>query len=260
MTQEIFHRSTLIFGTAKMQKLAQTRIIIFGLGGVGSWCAESLVRTGIQQLTIVDSDTVVPTNINRQLMATTQTVGQIKVLALKKRLLEINPNAQIQAIQKVYSKDNFQEFELDSYDFIIDAIDSLANKIHLIHTATKTRATFISSMGAALRIDPTRVKVDTFWQIRGCPLARRLRKMLRKNQRPAKDFLCVYSDEVLENQEFALSEDANKIMHPEVVNSDLTTHDWSDTKAIINGSLAHVTGIFGLTLAGLVLQELYNKQ
>ena len=114
--------------------------------GVGSWCAESLIRTGITQLTMVDCDRVCITNVNRQLMATSKNIGQVKTDALKERLLDINPDAQITAIQKKYSEENATEFDLHTYDVIIDAIDSMSSKIHLIQEATKTKALFISSM------------------------------------------------------------------------------------------------------------------
>ena len=163
----IFQRTELLLGKSFIEKAAEKRVIIFGIGGVGSWCAESLVRSGIRQLTIVDSDRVCVTNVNRQLMATTKTVGQVKTDILRDRLLEINPKAQINAVQKIYSPETSESFELESYDFIIDAIDSLSNKVHLIQTATKTDATFFSSMGAALKMDPTRIKVAEFWKVAG---------------------------------------------------------------------------------------------
>ena len=118
----IFRRSELLLGSEAMQRLAAKRVIIFGVGGVGSWCAESLIRSGIHHLTIVDSDRVCITNINRQLMATTLTVGQVKVDALKERLLSINPSADIITIEKVFNEETADTFDLDSYDYIIDAI------------------------------------------------------------------------------------------------------------------------------------------
>src|ERR1035437_4532767 len=124
----IFQRTELLFGKEKMEEIASKKVIIFGIGGVGSWCAESLIRSGIHFLTIVDSDRICITNINRQLHATTLTVGEVKTDALKKRLLEINPNAQITAIQKIYNADSRDSFQLGGYDYIIDAIDSLSNK------------------------------------------------------------------------------------------------------------------------------------
>ena len=127
-TPAIFRRSELLLGTEIMERIAKKRVIIFGVGGVGSWCAESLIRSGISQMTIVDSDLVCITNINRQLMATTKTVGHVKVEALKERLLTINPQAQITALQRIFSQETAAEFGLDDYDYIIDAIDSLKDR------------------------------------------------------------------------------------------------------------------------------------
>ena len=132
INQAIFSRSQLLLGEEAMERIAQKRVIIFGVGGVGSWCAEALVRTGIGRLTIVDADKVSTTNINRQLMATTKTVGQVKVDALKERLLSINPKAEITALQKIFTEETAPEFHLEDYDYIIDAIDSLKDKAALI--------------------------------------------------------------------------------------------------------------------------------
>ena len=196
----IFRRSELLLGDEAMERIAQKRVIIFGVGGVGSWCAESLVRSGIRQLTIVDSDRVCITNINRQLMATTKTVGQVKVDALRERLLCINPSAEITALQQIFSEETADSFALDSYDFIIDAIDSLKDKAALILLACRTKAKFFSSMGAALKMDPTRIKVTEFWKVQGDPLARALRKKFKSQGKyPKRKFQCVFSDELLTN-------------------------------------------------------------
>ena len=145
----IFNRTSLLLGDDVMGDIYQKRVIIFGLGGVGSWCAESLVRSGIKELVLVDSDRVCVTNVNRQLMATTKTVGQVKVEVLKNRLFEINPHANIVALQDIYEEANTDKFQLDTFDYIIDAIDSLENKMQLLWHATRTKATVFSSMGAA---------------------------------------------------------------------------------------------------------------
>jgi len=134
----MFQRCELLLGTEAMERIAQKRVIIFGVGGVGSWCAESLVRSGIRHLTIVDSDRVCITNVNRQLMATMKTVGQVKVDALKEHLLSINPKAEITALQKIFTAETAEEFHLEDYDYIIDAIDSLKDKALLILMATNT--------------------------------------------------------------------------------------------------------------------------
>lgn len=215
-----------------MSRIAEKRVIIFGVGGVGSWCAESLVRSGIRKLTIVDSDCVSVTNINRQLMATTKTVGQVKVDALKERLLAINPSAEITALQQVFSADTASQFGLEGYDYIIDAIDSLKDKALLILLACQSKAKLFSSMGAALKLDPTRIKTAEFWKVTGDPLARALRNRFKRDKQfPKRKFQCVFSDELLENKKPIDPEDKG------------------------NGSIVHITAIFGLMLSGLVVQD-----
>ena len=230
--QEIFLRSELLLGNVTMERMARKRVIIFGVGGVGSWCAESLVRSGIRQLAIVDSDCVCASNINRQLMATTQTVGQEKVEVLRERLLTINPSAEITAMQKVFCEQTADDFALNTYDYVIDAIDSLKDKVTLILTATQLPATkLFSSMGAALKLDPTRIKVTEFWKVQGDPLARALRKRFKsKGVYPGRKFMCVCSDEVTQ------ASNGEK------------------------GSLVHITAIFGFMLAALVVQDVHSQQ
>lgn len=259
----IFQRTELLLGKDKMTEIGQQKVIIFGVGGVGSWCAESLIRSGIRHLTIVDSDRVCVTNINRQVIATTQTVGQVKTEVLKKRLLEVNPKAEITALQMIYNKETHDSFQLDTFDYIIDAIDSLENKLYLIRMATQTKATFFSSMGAALKMDPTRVKVAEFWKVDGCPLGSILRKKTRREGVLAKKFLCVYSDELLENKGASSSCGTEKCLCPKAKNgpgdADLLNHEWCSLKAKINGTTSHIPAIFGFTLAGLVTQAINNN-
>lgn len=257
---KIFQRTELLLGQSYIARAAQTRVIIFGIGGVGSWCAEMLVRSGIGHLTIVDSDKVCVTNINRQLIATTKTVGRVKTEVLKERLLEINPKADISALQQVFSPETCESFILDSYDFIIDAIDSLSNKIHLIQQATKTKAVLFSSMGAALKLDPTRMKVAEFWEVQGCPLAAVLRKKIKRLGGTSKKFLCVFSDELLENKGLNESCGTDRCLCPKSNNGqgnpELADHEWCSQKAIINGTTSHMPAMFGMTIAGLVTQEI----
>ena len=230
--QAIFRRAELLFGDEGMSRIAEKRVIIFGVGGVGSWCAESLVRSGIRELTIVDSDCVSVTNINRQLMATTKTVGQVKVDALKERLLTINPSAEITALQQVFNAETASQFGLEEYDYIIDAIDSLKDKALLILLACQTKAKLFSSMGAALKLDPTRIKTAEFWKVTGDPLARALRNRFKRDKQfPKRKFQCVFSDELLENKMPIDPDDKG------------------------NGSIVHITAIFGMMLAGLVIQD-----
>lgn len=265
LEQQIFHRSRLLMGDAPLQRLHDIRVILFGVGGVGSWCAESLVRSGVKHLTIVDSDRVNISNVNRQLMATTETVGQVKVEVLKERLLSINPEAEITAIQDIYNAENSESFRLNEYDVIIDAIDSLAEKAHLLLTASRTDALLYSSMGAALKMDPTRIQVAEFMKVRGCPLGRALRKKMKHQKvRPAKKFLCVYSDEVMPN----LGEADVDGYEPTIAEStttqegreDLLSHNWNERKAQINGTMSHITAMFGFMLAGLIVQHFYKSE
>lgn len=227
--RDIFQRSEILLGAEAMERLAQKRVIVFGVGGVGSWCAEGLVRSGIRQLTIVDSDSVCASNINRQLMATTETVGQVKVEVLRQRLLAINPAAQITAIHEFFTAETADSFHLDSYDYIIDAIDSLKDKALLILMACRSEAKLFSSMGAALKLDPARIKIAEFWKVQGDPLARVLRKRFkREGQFPERKFMCVYSDELVEAQ--------------------------GEGK----GSLVHITAVFGMMLTSMVIRDTLN--
>ena len=261
MARGIFRREELLLGADMMEMIASKRVIIFGVGGVGSWCAESLVRSGIEQLTIVDSDRVCMTNVNRQLMATTKTVGKVKVDVLKERLLDINPAANITAIQDIYSAETAESFHLSSYDYIVDAIDSLKDKADLILRATKTDAKFFASMGAALKMDPTKISVAEFWKVKGCPLAAALRRKFKHNKTfPSKKFQCVYSEELLRNRGENKSCGTSQCLCPKAAEgpgrADLLNHEWCTSKAQINGTIAHTTAIFGFTLAGLLIQDI----
>lgn len=261
----ILNRTALLVGDAAIERIATARVILFGVGGVGSWCAESLVRSGIRNLTIVDSDRVCITNVNRQAMATTSTVGRVKVLALRDRLLDINPAAHINAIQEIFSAETAENFHLEQYDYIVDAIDSLKDKLELILRCTKSEGPlFLSSMGAALKMDPTKVQVSEFWKIDGCPLAATLRRRMRKQKRfPERKFQCVWGPEVLPNLGQPTSCGTHACICPKAPSgdgrADLLNHEWCSSKAQINGSISHITAIFGFTLAGLIIQHLYRQ-
>lgn len=226
-----FQRTELLLGKECMEHLSRVKVIVFGVGGVGSWCIESLVRSGIRHITIVDSDIVCTSNINRQLHATAKTIGQSKTEIMQKRLEEINPDVEVLPLNMRYNEETSSFFNLDSYDYIIDAIDSLSCKAHLIQTATGTNAVFFSSMGAALKMDPSRIKTAEFRKVHGCPLAAALRRKLRKEGMPQKTFTCVFSDELLSNR----------------------------IESNANGTLMHVTASFGLTIAGLVINDVFSK-
>lgn len=255
----IFQRTELLLGPEALERAGRRRVIIFGVGGVGSWCAESLVRSGIVRLTIVDSDRVCTSNINRQLMATTRTVGQAKVEVLRERLLSINPEAEVTAMQKVFNETTAQDFGLEHYDYIVDAIDSLKDKALLILMACHTGARLFSSMGAALKIDPTRVRVAEFWSVQGDPLARALRKRFKKEGRyPRRKFKCVYSDEHLPNKGHGHTCD-EEAPGPTGATATEDNAPWPK-RAQANGTLVHITAIFGFMLAGLVMGDIYKNE
>ena len=227
---EFFSRSEALLGAEAMEALRTKRVILFGVGGVGSWCAEALIRTGLTHLTIVDGDTVQPSNVNRQLPATRETLGRPKVEVLKERLLTINPEAEIVAVFENYFADGKTESGADlkicEYDYVIDAIDSVAAKTDLILCATRTRGVKIfSSMGAALRFDPTKATTGELMSIQGDALARAVRARMKKiGLHPYKKVKCVYSTE-------------------------------QPQQCATRGSLMQVTAVFGCTLASMVIGD-----
>ena len=231
-------RTERLVGAKGTARLAAARVVLFGVGGVGGWCAESLVRTGVGHLTVVDPDVVSPTNLNRQLVATTSALGRPKVEVLRERLLDIAPWADVVARRERYSAPTADAFPLDNFDYVVDAIDSLADKALLIRRATASRARLFSSMGAALKMDPQRIAVTEFWKVKGCPLAAALRRRFkREGLFPARKFQCVYSDELLPN----LGDGA------------------AGEVGLVNGSVAHATGAFGLMLASLVVRDVLGR-
>lgn len=243
----IFGRVELMLGTETLQRLKATKVAIFGLGGVGSWCAESLVRSGVGELLLVDSDCVAETNVNRQLMATTATIGEVKVEVLAKRLREINPDVKLDVRAQIYDATTADSFGLEQYDYVIDAIDSLTEKAALIrHALSIPSVTLFASMGAALKMDSFQIRSSEFRKIEGDGLARALRQKFKKTGGyPARKFTCVWSPEHRENRGEALQPDA--------------ADTWGAKKARINGTVAHTTAIFGFALAGLVLQDIEKK-
>ncbi len=273
-------RTELLLGVDNLDKIQQAKVLIFGVGGVGSWCAESLVRSGIRNLTIVDSDRICITNCNRQLMATSKTLGQVKVEALRDRLLEINPNADIVCLQKIYEAETAASFHMEQYDYIVDAIDSLKEKADLIlrATALPKHITFISSMGAALRRDPFMVRRAEFWKIKGDALARALRNKFKKEKLfPSRKFLCVYSEEQpMKNLGVNKACGTGSCLCPKAKllsgergtdtavydapgDQRLVEHEWCTSKAQINGSLCHITATFGNAIAGMIINHIIDK-
>lgn len=240
-TTQRLSRVVRLVGVEATERLRSTRVALFGIGGVGSWAAEALVRSGIGHITIVDADDVATSNINRQLLATTSSVGRPKVEVMRERLLDIDPSAEVEAIEARYTADTADSFDLASYDYVIDAIDSLSDKALLILRATAERRTrLFSSMGAALKMDPAHIAVAEFWKVKGCPLAAALRRKFKKSgQMPRRKFKCVYSDELVPN------------IGPDIDQSGAMSFD----KVAFNGAMCHITAIFGMTLASLVVRD-----
>jgi tRNA A37 threonylcarbamoyladenosine dehydratase len=261
--EQSFHRLHLLTGTGSLISLKRTRVIIFGVGGVGSWCAEALIRSGVGHLTLVDSDLICITNINRQVQAKQSTVGKVKVIELANHLAEINPEAEIVPVQAVYDRTTCTKYDLSQYDYVIDAIDSLSSKVELIIQAVHSGATLFSALGASCRLDPARIKVASIWDSERCKLGRFVRKRLRRRGF-SKDFLCVYSDEdTIPPIDGVTSGCGTGVcVCPKAVKSpdeDACVHEWCSAKKQINGSAVHVTGTFGFFLSGLVVQDVIQR-
>ncbi|MDR1319636.1 MAG: tRNA threonylcarbamoyladenosine dehydratase [Treponema sp.] len=249
----LFQRLSLLTGADVLEKIAAARVMIFGLGGVGSWCAEALVRSGVGKIDIIDSDAVCVTNVNRQVQATSKTVGFSKAAALKERLLEINPACEVAAQDRVFSRENAAVFNIEGAAYVIDAIDSLAHKLDLIEITCAAGAALFSSMGMAQKMDPTRLRTAGIWETRGCPLARLVRQGLRKRGFSG-SFTVVYSDERLPlHREAGLAcGSARCLCSGKGV-------EWCSGKKVINGSVVTVTASAGMILASLVLRDLAEK-
>ena len=219
----MFTRTIQLIGEFGFRALQEARVIVFGVGGVGGWCAETLLRTGIGHLTLVDFDVVDTTNLNRQVVSTKNNVGQSKVQEMQKRLLNIAPEADVQAIDCQYNSDTADAFDLTQYDIVIDAIDMVECKALLLYNATAAGCRVYSSMGAGRKTDPQKIRIAEFWKVQGCPLARALRtKMKKAGLRPTSKIQCVYSEEIAGEK----------------------------------GTLAPVVGVFGMTLASMVINDL----
>ena len=229
---EFFSRSEALLGGAAMKRLAEARVLVVGVGGVGSWCAEALVRTGLGHVTLVDDDVVAESNINRQCPARVATIGLPKVEAMAERLRAINPECDVEAVNARYPSSSVSCPK--SFDLVVDAIDSVDCKAELILGATETGVPLVSSMGAALRLDPTKVRVSRFEKVEGDGLARALRQRFKKLGRfPKGKFSCVWSGEV-----------------------PVTTPVREDADGTVKGSLMPVTVTFGMCLASEAIKIL----
>jgi len=244
-----FSRTELLLGEAAMQHLKRCRVAIFGVGGVGSYAAEALVRSGVGHFVLVDDDRVCLTNINRQLHATRKTVGQLKVEVMKARMLEINPAAQIHVHQRFYGPGLADELMEPDWHYILDCIDTVTCKLDLVIEAKKRGIPVISCMGAGNKLDPTRFEVADLSKTQMCPLARTMRKELRK--RGVKSLKVVYSQEEVIAP--VLSEGAscmNACVCPKGTERTCTT------RRQIPGSISFVPAVAGLIMAGEVIKDL----
>jgi tRNA A37 threonylcarbamoyladenosine dehydratase len=261
-----FQRLTLLTGLDAAEALARARVIILGVGGVGSWAAEALVRSGVENISIVDSDLVCVTNINRQVQATSRTVGRIKTEVLAEHLKEINPACSVTESPRAFSRqpggleETAQEFGIAGADYCIDAIDSLKHKLDLIETAAAAGVTLFSSMGMAQKLDPTRLKTAGIWETGGCPLARLVRQGLRKRGFEG-SFTAVYSDERLPLRGGIPSGcGTGQCLCPARDKSAPDSPiEWCSSKKVINGSAVTVTAAAGMILASLVIRGIYSR-
>lgn len=232
-----FSRAEMILGKDSTEKLAKSKVILFGLGGVGSYTAEALARAGIGEITLVDSDCVSFSNLNRQLCALQSTVGKSKVEVVRDRLLDINPRCKINILQKFCLPENIDEFNLQRYDYIADAIDTVSAKIAIAQKAQDYSVSVISCMGTGNKLDPTLFTVSDISKTSGCPLCRVMRRELKKRE----------------------IKKLNVVWSPEEPVKPVQT-DEECAKRPIPGSLSFVPGTAGLIMAGKIIKDLVNKE
>jgi tRNA A37 threonylcarbamoyladenosine dehydratase len=261
--QPQFQRLALITGAGVMQELAKTKVIVFGLGGVGSWCAEALARSGVGEIALADSDVVCVTNINRQTQATSKTIGQFKADALRARLAEINPDCGVTVHNRVFSRDTADVFCVENYHFVIDAIDSLGPKLDLIELCGNLKKNLFSSMGMAQKLDPTLLRTADIWETEGCPLARLVRSGLRKRGFTG-HFTSVYSAERLPvHTEISVGCGEGECLCPSrdgvCADDGGGAKEWCASKKLINGSAVMVTASAGMILASLVVRAVADS-
>lgn len=232
--KEQFKRTELIFSKENMEKLYNSKVIVFGVGGVGGHLVEALARSGVGHIAIVDFDDVEITNINRQLVALHSTIGRSKVEVLKERLLDINPDIKVEAIHKFYLPENENEFDLSKYDYVVDAVDNMSAKIGLILHANKENVPIISAMGAGNKVNPTMLEVSDIYKTSVDPLAKVLRHELKK--RGITHLKVVYSKE-----------------------EPIKVEEYNEKKRAITGSTSFVPPAMGLIIASEVIKDLLNR-
>lgn len=230
---EAFIRTELLIGEEGLRKLKNAKVAVFGIGGVGGYAAEALARSGTGGFLLVDKDVVSESNINRQIIATVKTIGRLKAELMKERILDINPQAEVEVKNCFFLPENAEEFDFTGYDYIIDAVDMVTAKIELALRAEAAGASIISSMGAGNKLDPSRFEVTDIYKTSVCPLARVMRRELKK--RGLKKLKVVYSRE--------------EAITPGKILSD-------ESKRMIPGSISFVPSAAGLLLAGEVVKDL----
>lgn len=228
----MFSRTELLIGSKAVEKLANSRVAVFGVGGVGGYVVEALVRSGVGILDLVDNDDVSISNINRQIIATTKTVGRSKVDVAKERALEINPNVKINTYQMFYTSETSGQFDFSQYDYVVDAIDTVGGKLSLVEKSKSAGTPIICAMGAGNKLDPTMFEVADISQTSVCPLARVMRTELKK--RNISGVKVVYSKEIPQK-------------------SDLIDEK---TGKSIPGSISFVPSVVGLIIASEVIKDL----
>lgn len=252
----LFQRLQLLTGTPALDRLGAASVGVFGIGGVGSWAAEALVRSGVGRITLVDNDVICITNVNRQLQATTKNVGKPKVEELAARLRLLNPRCEVTTVMRACEPATVDEFNLGQYTYVLDCIDSITCKVALIRAAHAAGCTLFSAMGAAAKLDPTQVRITSIWESAGCPLARWIRRRLRESGFQG-NFQVVWSPENREPVEStSVACGTHTCYCPKFVPEEEGEHrDWCSEKRLINGTAVHMTAIFGMMLSGLVVQD-----
>lgn len=234
--QSQFSRTALLLGEEAMNNLEKKKVLLFGVGGVGGYALEALVRSGIGRVDIVDNDIIAESNINRQIIALNSTIGQYKVDVAKARALDINQSCEVFAHRTFFLPENASEFDFAAYDYVIDAIDTVRSKLGIVMAAQAAGVPVISSMGAGNKLDPTRFEVSDIYKTSVCPLAAAMRRLCRKNN--VRPFKVVYSKE--------------EPMTP-------MTSDEVSSKRQTPGSTAFVPSVVGLIIASVVVRELAAK-
>ncbi|WP_297124940.1 tRNA threonylcarbamoyladenosine dehydratase [uncultured Eubacterium sp.] len=244
-----FSRTELLFGREAMDKLQNSRVAVFGIGGVGGYVCEALVRSGVYHFDLIDDDQVCLTNLNRQIIATRKTVGQYKVDVMRERILEINPDADVSVHKCFFLPENADEFPFEEYDYVVDAVDTVTAKIELVMKAQEKGVPIISSMGAGNKLDPSAFKVADIYKTRVDPLARVMRREMKK--RGVKKLKVVYSEEDPKRpiEDMAVSCRNNCICPPGAQHKCTERRD-------IPGSTAFVPSVAGLIIAGEVIKDL----